>query len=280
MMNQCINNITPECDFKKKKIVKNATMPTFQDVENYFSNPQECFMRVVYMKSGGIGNYVDVVKYKIMHDCVRYFTVEGNYFYVYINLTRNTMVWSAHPLASGVKGVIGHHITIGMRADGQLDIHETMYEAEEILRYHIIARKVPRRYFVHNKTFRLVSKQNPPPHYAPKVWDEILHYMTIGGEMEGGMGKADPKRLITHKNPREHKGIAEIFEIITQRLEKVKDTLRNDDKAAFIRIPYIPLSKEDAARKRLDAMIDGDVIKNMTLVSDHAVEYSVLWVNT
>lgn len=282
MVNQCINNNIPECDLPWYKRVKMNRPPRWQDVCNYFAGPKECYMNVIYMKKNSSA-FSTIVKYKEFDTCVEYFNQLGRYYYVYISLLRNILVWSAHPKLSGLQGVIGHHISIGNIENGYFDIHETMYTIQKMHQYHIIAGKKKRLYTVDPATYHLRSMDAPPPHYAPKVWNQILRYTILQGDMEaqrGGMGHSDPRIIITNKNPRHHMDIDSLTNIITDRIAKVTADLVDEHNTAFIRIPYVPPSVQTRLTKRLDALVGStSTIQSITLVSDFNVEYSTLMIN-
>jgi hypothetical protein len=280
MAYQCINNVVPECDLKKHERARVSRPPTWADVRRYFSSPNECFINVIYLDNRNNPNVSRTVKYKKFDTCVEYFHDTGNdYYYVYIRLLRNMLVWSAHPIVSGVQGVIGHHITVGRLPGNQFDIHETMYTATEMKRYHIIATKRKRTYMVDPKTFHLRSMSNPPPHYAPQMWNQILRYTVLGEGMVGGMGQADPRIIITNKNPRPHMSADELWDCIQKRLQPVMSALGEEDDAAFIRIPYVPVGEVAALQKKLQGLIGSTNVNSVLLVSDHHVEYSALGLN-
>lgn len=284
-LQSCVNNPISECDLHPSDWVKDAKMPTFRDVQNYFANPEQCNIRVVYIDSNNEASFIDNVKFKKIDDCVRYFTQARKYYYVYLKLLRNILVWSAHPILGGLEGVIGHHITIGHKQDGSMDIHERMYTVKHVKQYHIIAGKTNRTYAVHPKSFQLISQTKPPPHFAPIIWNEILEYMKEGTNMVGGMGNVDPSIILAKRtayNARVY-SIAELFEVIESRVTKALNEMTTaEDEVAFIRIPYVPAAKEAHAQKRLAALMQSSSdsrIQDITLVSEHHIEYSALIVS-
>jgi hypothetical protein len=205
------------------------------------------------------------------------------------------LVWSAHPIVSGVQGVIGHHITVGRLAGNCFDIHETMYTATEMKRHHIIANKKKRTYTVDPKTFHLraspahqasidscstPSAQGYGDRHCPQIWNQILRYTVLGEDMVGGMGHADPRIIITNKNPRPHMSADELWDIVQKRLQPVLTTLGEEDVAAFIRIPYVPVGETAHIKKMLQGLVGNTNVNSVLLVSDHHVEYSALGLNT
>lgn len=135
-MEDCTNNKN-ECTFAKDAYVRVKTRPTWQDVQNYFSNPSECTIRVIYLDSRNNGESVDIVKYKQFEDCTEFFYEVNNYYYVYIGLLRNK---SANALAPILWNDVLRSLDTNLPIDDSIRQPETEKQDQEGSYVHVIKR--------------------------------------------------------------------------------------------------------------------------------------------
>jgi hypothetical protein len=278
----CVTQPISQCHLSKQKPQKYPIMPKLQDISQYVHPFDECEINVVYKDMLDVGTYRDSVKFKKFDDCVHYFTRSRAYFYFYINLLKSAIVFSAFPIAGGVKGVLGNHITIGFDQNGSLDIHETMYTVEEMRRYHIIANKKKREYSIDAKTLQLVSQASAPPHYAPLLWNDILRFVQNARQHDEQYGGAsgNPAIMVTKRNPRPQLRYHELVAKVRWRIQKIAKMIQEDEtRCAFVRVPYVSKEVESDLLRDIEEAYSDKALRTFMLITDYKTEHSILLVN-
>jgi hypothetical protein len=73
--------------------------------------------------------YDKVIAKRMIDDCYYTYTCKDKYIYLYGgDLLERILVWARSYFSR--KGHLGNHLSIGLRTDNSIDIHETIYEVD------------------------------------------------------------------------------------------------------------------------------------------------------
>jgi hypothetical protein len=161
---------------------------------------------------------------EVDEECNYLYSEKNNWYFVYTQLFKNILLWSAHPRMFGKEGFLGNHISIG-ELNGKLTIHETTHTSQvhPIGQYTIVLDKKSKWYKAH-KNGSLVSSSA----HAVGLWNDIAE--EASKPTTGGMGLGVKKLIKKGKTPNQN---------IKPRLDKVKEYINNPEKyMVVVRVPY------------------------------------------
>lgn len=126
---QC-KDINSSCPKRYKCEITNKTI-RFEDIWQLFQEDQiPCSAEIVFLDSRGNGDIRDkVIAKRMIDDCYYTYTCKDNYIYLYGgDLLERMLVWAREPQYFSRRGHLGSHLSIGLRENRTVDIHETIYE--------------------------------------------------------------------------------------------------------------------------------------------------------
>lgn len=125
-MKRCIDH-PEDCGMQNK-----INEITWDQVCRFFETGKvmKCSTSIVYVNGFKDGATLSELFVKQIGDeCHVFFVRKGNWFFVYTGLLQRLVLWSKHPRSFGKEGMIGHHVSIGLRDDGEIDVHSTSYDS-------------------------------------------------------------------------------------------------------------------------------------------------------
>jgi hypothetical protein len=124
----CCSELESSCPKRDKCTVSKKVL--FNDIWDLFQEDKmPCSVDFVYLNQEGDGEVRDKVFAKRMvGDCYYLYMTKGSYMYIFGGgLLGNILVWARDPRMFSRKGYIGNHTSIGLKKNGKMDIHTTLY---------------------------------------------------------------------------------------------------------------------------------------------------------
>lgn len=150
----------------------------FEDIWNLFQeNHIPCTTDIVYLDSRYWRS--NVIAKRMIDDCFYLYTCKDKYIYLYGgDLLERILVWARDPRSFSRKGFLGSHLSIGLRDDNTIDIHETIYETEKGWNSQTIISKKKKviHYTISDENTLIKTKRVPSSRYDTTldIWNEIL----------------------------------------------------------------------------------------------------------
>lgn len=238
----------------------------FADVHAFFKPDGECSTRIAYINGRDNTVVVHRVLYKEVADgdCVLLYTKsKEGFFYVYDQMLFHLVIWASMVGKMPAEVIKGNHLTIGEHANGEWNIHETMYDE-----YHLENRVYlkPRKkthihYTVSSDTSVLVKKnRGGVPHLssARAIWNDIVCSMGMSG---GGKKR---KYIELAPIPAEEAAWITPVAMAAPRFEE----------GAITPLPYVPLTR---LMETAHGILGGIGKRQGLLVSDTRRRCTFLW---
>lgn len=154
----------------------------FKDIwELYQMDKMPCSVDFVYLNQSSDGEVRDQVFAKRMvGDCYYLFMTKGNYLYIFGGgLLASILVWARDPREFSRKGYLGNHTSIGLRKNGTIDIHTTLYSiCCSSTNEPMISRKnkkvIPYRLLKNNEIRKVNPSDNDSGDTTEEFWNEML----------------------------------------------------------------------------------------------------------
>ena len=222
-----------ECEVGTYDLSRHLNM---QDVNNFFKNGIKCNTSIVYISKHDPVHISEALIKHIDEECNYIFREKRGWYFIYTNLFKNMLLWSAHPRMYGKEGFVGNHLSIGEK-DGHLTIHHTTYLSKEhhIGQYVIIWDKTHEWYTSHPD-----GSLNSSNVAAIGLWNDIAR-STSTSITGGGKPSSRPHLIRPSK-----KAPKLSFQHVIQRLTKIQTYLKEPDKyMVSIRVPYMTYKKQD-----------------------------------
>lgn len=204
-----------ECDVGKYELQRHLSM---KDVQSFFSNGDKCSTSIVYISKNGPVHATELLVKNVDEECHYLYREKHGWYFVYTQLFKNIMLWSAHPRMFGKEGFAGHHITIGEQ-NGTVTLHHTMYSSKKhhIGQYNIIWDKTA-KWYTTNKDGSLNSTLTE----AVGVWNDIARQASASNG--GGLSttKTSRRHSLMRKGKTKAKKlvVSSYIDILQKRLKK------------------------------------------------------------
>ena len=207
----------------------------------FFSDPTECSISVVYLNRYNDGESINKVFVKRMDDTNVFFTHKNGYFFVYNILLSQLFGWSKHPRSFGVRGYLGNHVSISENAD----IHETIYETKKsaIGGHDIIYKK--KHVFLKLDENQDIINSRVENSIAHVYWNDIRCFADKSNISSGGVNNRVLKRTRTKIINYNNKEFCNIFK------KRYNLQILKENETLFIRMPYIQPFKANILKKKL-----------------------------
>jgi len=206
---------------------------TITDVEKFFKDHKECSTSIVYL-SNNDAVHITQAKVKVYdEECSYIFREKRNWYFIYTQLFKNLMVWSAHPRAFGKEGFVGNHISIGESThDKKLTLHTTTYSSKlhKLGIHHIIWDKTHKWCSI-NKNGSINSVDDN----VVGLWNNISRFSKDGDQPKdgGGMTLKLMKPSIRKTKPNQRTWS------FSYRIKKIEKYILESEKyMVSLRIPY------------------------------------------
>jgi len=221
-----------ECEVGKYELSRHLTI---QDVRRFFKNGIKCNTSIVYISRNDPVHVSEAMIKSIDDECNYLFREKRGWYFIYTQLFKNILLWSAHPRMYGKEGFVGNHLSIGEQ-NGQITLHHTTYSSKK--------HKVGQYYIIWDKTHEWYNAQKDGSLDSTNIdalglWNEIARSSIEGGGKSVGRGS---HHLIKPSGKSANISLLNI----SKRLYKLHEFLSQPEKyMVSMRIPYMKYSNKD-----------------------------------
>ena len=235
------------------------TKITADILNDFFSDPKECSISIIYLSRRNDGESLDKVLVKQMDDTNVFFTTKNGYYFIYNIILHHMFGWSKHPRSFGIRGYLGNHIAIGIN-DGIFDIHETIYETKQSATgsFDVLYKKK-------HVFFKLNENQDINSNSIAHVyWNDIRCFASKNekknekkNEIENDGGGFVNNRVLkrTQHVVKSYK-INELMNIYKRRCTS---KMLEENQTLFVRMPYIQPFKAHALINRINKVCNASI---------------------
>ena len=235
-----------------------------------------CGISLVYLDMTNQTHHRSTVCAKGMDaECTVLFGQHGDYYYIYADLFKFAVQWSAKMFMGPLTGYVGHHLTIG-HTGARWNVHHTLYETDITPQGHVLNVQGTKRLSYTVKNNRLIKTDKSTSGFmadsAIAIWNRLTCF--AAGQLES----------IT----RQHGGAlslsvsaskASTSASVLNASEIVAETVRRcgelNGRQGVVRMPFVPKAKEALVTRGLLRALDDDVSYYM-VVSCPALNCSFL----